>query len=394
MNMQDVYFHNAAVFNGFSMIKNGAVLVRNGRIAAVFDKDQAKRQHFENVRMIDLGGACLAPGFIDTHIHGIEGFGTTDGKAESILGMSESLVKYGTTAFLPTISRETPDKAEIFSEIRAVVGAMGRETGAKVMGVHLEGPFLSPAKKGAQPDRGIIPIDMDLMKELWDVSEGHIVSMTAAPELDGIFDLADFCTEKGIVLQAGHTNATYARIFDAMQHGVRHATHMFNAMTGMHHREPGAAGAVLRHDEMSCEIVADGYHVNPVVVNILAKCKPEDKLVLITDLPKQGKMNVKTFVAAGVEYGLGDYFYKTADGTLMGSNISMIDGVKNLILFGLSPERALKAASANPAKILNLGKRGILAPGYEADLAVFDSDFEMLYTVIGGDIRKTETRGW
>lgn len=388
--MQDVYFYNAAVFNGFSMIKGGAVLIRGGKIAAVFDRKQAAEQHWENVRRIDLNGAYLAPGLIDTHIHGIEGFGTADGKVESILGMSESLIKYGVTSFLPTISRETPDKAEIFADIRAVVEAMGRETGANVLGMHLEGPFLSSAKKGAQPEKGIIPIDMELMKELWDVSEGHITSMTAAPELDGIFELADFCTEKGIVLQAGHTNATYARVFDAMQHGVRHATHMFNAMTGMHHREPGVAGAVLRHDEMSCEIVADGYHVNPVVVNILAKCKPEDKLVLITDLPKQGRMNVKTFVAGGVEFGLGDYFYKTADGTLMGSNISMIDGVKNLVFFGLSMERALKSAAANPAKILRLGKRGILAPGYEADIAVFDGNFNVLYTVVGGDIRKSE----
>lgn len=387
MSMQDVYFYNATVFNGFSFIKGGAVLIRSGKIAAVYDKDQAAEQHFENVQTVDLHGAYLAPGFIDTHIHGIEGFGTADGKTESILEMSEALIKYGVTSFLPTISRETPDKAEIFADIRAAVDAMGREKGAKVLGIHLEGPFLSLAKKGAQPEKGIIPVDMNFVRELWDVSQEHITSMTAAPELDGFSELADFCMEKGIVLQAGHTNATYAQVFNAMQHGVNHATHMFNAMTGMHHREPGVAGAVLRHDEMSCEIVADGYHVSPAVVGILAKCKPEDKLVLITDLPKQGKMNVKTFVSGGVEYGLGDYFYKTADGTLMGSNMSMIEGVKNLVLFGLSLEHALKSASANPAKILKLGKRGIVAPGYEADIVVFDGHFNILHTVVSGRIR-------
>lgn len=380
-----VCLHNATLYNGYSAMNNCAVLIKNGKIIDVFNESRFKQKNFDNnVRFIDLEGACLAPGFIDTHIHGIEGAGTDDMSAESILKMSEVLPKYGVTSFIPTLYSAPKDK--LFKGMLSIMKAMGHEKGAKILGMHLEGPFISPERLGVQSPSSISPVDLDYMREIISLAQGSIVNMTVAPELKGMRELALLCLEYGIILQAGHTNATYQQMVEGMQARIMHVTHLFNAMSRIHHRDPGVVGAVFIHPELSCEIIADGFHINPEIIKFLLRCKPIDKVVLVTDALKPTKQKAEHLYANGEEVYLDKCFIRKSDNVIAGSALTMIDGVKNLVSFGLSPEQAVQTASHNPATIMKQENIGLIAPGYDADMVVFDKDFNVLKTIIKGNI--------
>ena len=375
--------HNATILSDFAILPHCAVLLQDNKIAAVYNEDEFRRRKFAaEVELLDLQGAYLAPGLIDTHIHGMSGFSADRGDREQILGMSEALSHLGVTSFIPTFCAAL--EAEMLSKITAVTQAMGHETGARILGMHLEGPFISAAKIGAQPTDGVSPIDTALFTRFWQASNGRIVNMTVAPELDNIAELAACCHDKGVVLQAGHTNATYEQILNAKNLGILHATHMFNAMRPLHHREPGMVGAVLIHPEISCEFIADGAHFHPDLLQLLLKCKPLRQLVMITD----AFYPAHTKLPANSDYYFDKCFRRRADDVIVGSGISLLDGVRNLIQWGVAPEIALAFASANPARIIHQSALGSIRPNYLADLIVLDHNFNLLYTIINGKLRK------
>ncbi len=381
--VSEICLHNATVINGYTTMKNCAVLIKDYKIIDVFNEVRFAQKKFPaNVRFIDVKGAYLAPGFVDTHIHGIGGFGTDDNDSRSILKMSEILPRYGVSSFIPTLYSAPRD--EMIRGIRAIVEAMGKEKGARILGIHLEGPFISPARLGVQSEASLSPVNLKLMDELWEASEGKIINMTVAPELKNMRHLALHCIGKGIVLQAGHTNATYEQMVEGMQARIMHVTHLFNAMSRMHHRDPGAVGAVFIHPELSCEVIADGIHINPDIIKFLLRCKPIDKLVLVTDSLKPTRQKKLPLIANGEEVYLDKCFYRKSDNVIAGSALTMLDGVKNLYEFGLTLEQAVQMASSNPARIMKQEHLGLIAPGYDADLVVFDKHFNNLYTLIGG----------
>ena len=379
--------HNATVIAGYARMDRSAVLVEGDSIADVFSERRFAQKTFaSDVELIDAGGAYLTPGFIDTHIHGIGGYGTEDLSADSILEMSKLLPAWGVTSFVPTIY-PMPEE-DMLRAVRAVVSAMGREEGAEIVGVHLEGPFISPAQLGVQRVEFVRPVDLGLMQRLWDASEGHIVSMTVAPELKGMRELALFCNRLGIVLQAGHTDASYENMIEGMQAGIRHSTHMFNAMSRLHHRNPNAVGAVLILPDISCEIIADGLHVHPDLIRLLFRDKPEGNIVLVTDSLRPTKQATDKPMFANEEevYLEHNLFYRASDGVIAGSSLTMIEGVRNLISFGVPLESAVKMASANPARIFGLQRKGMISPGFRADLLLANDKFEAQMTIIGGEI--------
>lgn len=379
----EICLHNATVLNGYSTMKNCAILIKDYKIIDVFNEARFTQKNFkENVKFIDLKGAYIAPGFIDTHIHGIGGYGTDDQSPDSILKMSEILPEYGVTSFIPTLY--SSPKESLIKTIRTVVKAMGKEKGARILGIHLEGPFISSDRLGVQTPDSLHKVDLDLMDELWEASEGKIINMTVAPELKGMRELALNCISKGIVLQAGHTNATYEQMVEGIQARIMHVTHLFNAMSRMHHRDPGAVGAVFIHPEISCEIIADGIHINPNIIKFLLRCKPIDKLVLVTDSLKPTQQKQGPLIANNDEVYLDQCFYRKSDDVIAGSAMTMLQGVKNLVSFGLTLEQAIQMASFNPAHIMKQEHLGLIAPGYDADLIVFDKDFNNLYTIING----------
>jgi N-acetylglucosamine-6-phosphate deacetylase len=380
--------HNATVIAGYARMDRSAVLVEGNLIADIFSERRFAQKTFApDVELIDAEGAYLTPGLIDTHIHGIGGYGTEDMSADSILGMSKMLPAWGVTSFVPTIY-PMPEE-DMLRAVRAIVSAMGREEGAEIIGVHMEGPFISPAQLGVQRVEFVRPVDLGLMQRLWDASEGHIVSMTVAPELKGMRELALFCNRLGIVLQAGHTDASYENMIEGMQAGIRHSTHMFNAMSRLHHRNPNAVGAVLIQPDLSCEIIADGLHVHPDLIRLLFRDKPEGNIVLVTDSLKPTKQATDAPMFANEEevYLTNNLFFRASDGVIAGSSLTMIEGVRNLISFGVPLESAVKMASANPARIFGLHRRGMISPGFQADLLLANNKFEAQMTIIDGIIK-------
>ncbi len=380
-----ICIHNATVLNGYSMMKNCAVLIKQNKIIDVFNETRFAQKTFKaDTMFIDAKGAYVAPGLIDTHIHGIGGFGTDDYSINSILQMSEILPQYGVTSFIPTLY--AAKREELLKGIRAIVEAMGQEKGARILGIHLEGPFLSPERLGVQTPDSLSPVDLNLMEELWNASEGHIINMTVAPELKHMRELALYCLSKGIILQAGHTNATYAQMVEGMQVRILHVTHLFNAMSRMHHRDPGVVGAVFIHPELSCEVIADGIHINPDIIKFLLTCKSLDKIVLVTDSLKPTKQKKKPLIANGEEVYLDKCFYRKSDNVIAGSALTMIDSVRNIVSYGFTIEQAVHMASTNPARIMRQEHLGLVAPGYDADLVIFNKNLNILYTTIKGNL--------
>ena len=383
-----ICLHNGTLITGFSKMENCAVLIEDGKIADVFSERRFLQKKFDpSVRIFDVEESYIAPGFIDTHIHGFKGHGTDNCSAEAMIEMSKDLAQYGVTAFNPTLY-PAPEE-DMMHSIKEIVKAMGNESGANIMGIHMEGPFISPNKLGVQRPETVREVDMDLMERLWQASEGHIVNMTVAPELKGMRRLALYGLERGIIMQAGHTNAEYQNMVEGMQAGILHSTHLFNAMSQLHHRNPGAVGAVLIHPEMSCEIIADGVHVHPDLFKLLARDKPLEKILLVTDGLTPTEQEKGPLIANGEEVVYeGGCFHRAADGVIAGSSLTMIKGVKNLVKFGFSVSDAVRAASSTPAAVMRYNKKGMLIPGYDADIVVFDKQFNILASIIGGVFKK------
>ncbi|MCL2197271.1 MAG: N-acetylglucosamine-6-phosphate deacetylase [Treponema sp.] len=362
-----------------------AVMIEDGIISDVFSQKRFEQRSFNSsVQLINANGAYIAPGFIDTHIHGFGGYGTEDG-TEAVLKMSRLLAMRGVTAFNPTLYPS--EREHMLGIVRQITAAMGKEEGARIMGLHLEGPFISPERLGVQRPETVSPVDINFMEQLWEASCGKIVNMTVAPELKHMRELALFCNKKGIILQAGHTNADYDNMTEGMQVGILHSTHLFNAMRRLDHRNPNAVGAILIHTEMSCEIIADGFHVHPDLFKLLMRNKPIDKIVLITDGLKPTEQEEGPFFANGEEvYFKNGVFFRKSDNVIAGSGLTMIRGIKNLAAEGFSISDAVKTASLNPAQIMRYNNQGAIIPGRYADITVFDNEFKIRLVMIGGKI--------
>ncbi|MCL2721555.1 MAG: N-acetylglucosamine-6-phosphate deacetylase [Treponema sp.] len=366
-----------------------AVLAEDGFISDVFSQKRFEKRKFDNsVKLIDVNGAYIAPGFIDTHIHGFGGYGTDDDDgAQAVLQMSRLLAGLGVTAFNPTLYPTEPQP--MLKKLKEITSVIGKEEGARIMGFHLEGPFISPSRLGVQRPETIQPVDINLMEQIWEASGGNIRNMTVAPELKNMRELAIFCIKKGIVLQAGHTNAEYDNMVEGMQVGILHSTHFFNAMRRLDHRNPNAVGAILIHPEMSCEIIADGFHVHPDLFKLLLRNKTIDKIVLVTDSLKPTEQKDEPFFANNEEvYFKNGVFFRKLDDVIAGSGLTMIRGIQNLVTAGFSLNDAIKTASFNPAQIMRYTNQGAIIPGRFADVTVFDNEYKIRLVMVGGKIIK------
>ena len=386
-----ICIHNGIVLSGLtSNSQRSAVLIENSRIKDTFSEERFQKMNFgPEVHLIDAKGNYIMPGLIDTHIHGFKGHGTDNCTTEGILQMSKDLAQYGVTTFNPTMYSTSTE--EMITSIKAIVNAMGKEEGAKIMGIHLEGPFISPHKLGVQKPETVKLPDIQLFDKLWEAAEGHIVNMTVAPELKGMRELALHCIEKGVILQAGHTNAEYENIVEGIQVGILHSTHFFNAMSQLHHRNPGAVGAILIHPEMSCEIIADGVHVHPDLFKLLSRDKNMAQIVLVTDALSPTELKGERLYANGEEVVFKDgCFHRKADDVIAGSALTMKKAIKNIVQFGFPLTDAVKFASVNPARIMKYNHKGIIAPTYDSDIIVMDKLFSIKLVMAEGKILKNK----
>lgn len=364
-------YSNALICEGGRIIE-GALSVKDGFVSDIIPAGGALPKG-ENK---DLNGSYIMPVFIDTHIHGFGGYGTDCLDGKELLKMSELLLRSGVGAFAPTIYPNEP-KAMI-KNIEAMAEYIGREKGAKIIGLHIEGPFISPKKLGVMKPEAAAKPDLDLMKAVYEASGGKICAMTLAPELEGIEKIIDFCLGRGIIPQAGHTDASYQEVLASGK--LRHATHLFNAMRGIGHREPGAAGAALLSGDFSFEIIADGVHVCPEIVKMALSLKDKSKVFLVTDALRPA--GTRGGFANGEEVSLkGGVFRRTSDGVVAGSALTMLKGAENLSEWGMGAGGAAMAAAENPARMYNLDF-GVLKPGKRARFNIISKDFKLLETII------------
>ncbi|EHM10671.1 N-acetylglucosamine-6-phosphate deacetylase [Thermanaerovibrio velox DSM 12556] len=331
-------------------------------------------------RVMDCRGLWLTPGLMDLHIHGIGGHDACDGTPEALEAMSCRLASHGVTAFCPATM--TLPEGEIRRVLGSIRSRMGRPMpGARLIGAHLEGPFISPERPGAQDRSFITGPKPELLEDFKDV----IRIVTFAPERDPDWVLLDTALRLGITASAGHSNASYEEAQRAFMRGVMSVAHLFNGMAPYHHRTPGLVGAALDYPSVFCEVIVDGVHCHPSAVRLALKAKGEDKLVLISDSMRGAGLGDGTFSLGGQEVTVSQGVARLKEGAIAGSVITLDQAVRNYGAYtGLRFERAVKGATLNPANLLGDKTSGAIAPGRRADMVLWGPGGEVVRTYVNG----------
>ena len=371
-------FSNGRILNDAGIENGKCVLVRDGRIEAV----TGAREVLGADRHVDLAGKLLVPGFIDTQVNGGGGvLFKGDPSIASIAAIGRAHRAFGTTGFLPTLISD--DLAVVARAIEAVREAIEREVPG-VLGIHIEGPFLSAEKRGVHDAGKLRRLDADAVAMLSRPHGGKTL-VTLAPECTTpafIQQLAD----AGVIVSAGHTNATYAELEAALAHGLRGFTHLFNAMSPLGGREPGTVGAALANPEAWCGLIVDGHHVHPATLRIALAAKRRDRFMLVTDAMPSVGAETRTFEIQGRTITVVGDRILDEEGRLAGAHLDMAGAVRNTVkLLGVSLPEAVRMASATPAAFLGLHDVGRIAPGQRANLALVDDDLRVMNTWIDGE---------
>lgn len=346
-----------------------------------FEEISSGKNH-EVFSVIDAKGMYVGPGFIDLHIHGAAGWDTMDGSLEGLMKISEAVSRRGVTGFLPTTM--TMEKSHINRALDTIREAMNMKIkGAKVLGAHMEGPFINPKYKGAQAEEHILFPDYEFIENYLDI----IKIITLAPELEhGLEFIKKVKKNSKVVLSIGHSNASFEEAMQAIEGGISHATHTFNAMTPLNHRNPGIVGAVFNSD-ISCELIADTVHVHPAIFKIMVKVKGVEKVVLVTDCIRAGGMQNGTYDLGGQSVKVEDGSARLMNGTLAGSILDMNLAVNNILKHTeLSILEAVTMASLSPAKVIGMDERkGSIKEGKDSDLIIFDGSMKVFATIVEGE---------
>jgi N-acetylglucosamine-6-phosphate deacetylase len=333
---------------------------------------------------VDLHGEWVLPGFIDIHVHGGGGASFTEGSAGDARRAAEFHLRQGSTSLVASLV--TAPLAELEARL-AVLAGLAEE--GVVAGLHLEGPFLSAARCGAQDPRHMLAPDVAAFERLRAAAAGRLRVITLAPELPGATGLIKAAVRAGVTVAVGHTDATAEITSAAVDAGATHGTHLFNGMRPLHHREPGPAGALLDRDEVTCEVIADGVHLHDITIRLAARAAGRDRLVLVTDAMAAAGMpdgsyrlgSVEVTVAGGVArltQGRAQEGRTQGQGAIAGSTATMASVVRHAIAAGLPVTEVAAAASSTPARVLGIaGRTGALRPGLAADLVVCDDDFRL-----------------
>ncbi len=374
-------------------IINGKIILSDRIIedsAIVFDKSIEKISPISDIdvseyEIIDAGGKFVSPGFVDMHIHGYLGADVSDGDCDGIRLIADGIIKTGVTSWCPTTM--TVSKTDIEKALDAVREVKGKNEyyGATILGVNCEGPFINPLRKGAQAEEYILKPDADFILQNRDV----LKLFTIVPEVEGALE----CIEKvskntDILISMGHTDATFEEATKGIENGVRHTTHLFNAMPPLSHRAPGAVGAALLNDDVSVELIADTFHIDKNLFNFVCKMKGR-KLCLITDCMRAGGMDDGEYTLGGQKVYKQGVKCLLADGTIAGSVLALNKAVYNLYKNSdLEFYEAVNCASLNPATALGEDSSiGSIEEGKRADIIIFDEDFDIAMTILAGEIR-------
>ncbi|MGE6754204.1 N-acetylglucosamine-6-phosphate deacetylase [Rossellomorea sp. NPDC071047] len=387
-NIEKLLILNGSIYAEDTVYEKGYIKIENGLITEMGERSQLTNT--EEYKVISLPhGYSVVPGMIDIHIHGVNGADTMDATREALDTMTGTLPKEGTTSFLATTMTEASGAIE--KALKATADYMSnhqRFGQAEILGLHLEGPFINQDKAGAQPLNRIQKPNVEVFKNWHALSGENIKLVTLAPELDDEYELIRYLKENGIVASVGHSSASYDQVGEAIDAGLSHVTHLFNQMSGLHHREPGIVGASFLRKELMVELISDGIHVRPEVVQLAFDQITDDRLILITD-------SMRAKCLKNGQYDLGGQMVTVKDGkalldedTLAGSVLKMRDAFTNIQEFTTGDMRsAIKMTAENPARQLNVfDRKGSLAPRKDADIVILDENKDVYTTICKGII--------
>ena len=375
---------NGRIATPIDIVSDGVILVKNSKIEAVGEKDKVTIP--SDALAIDARGRIVTPGFIDVHVHGGGGSDVMDGSYDALNEMSTFEARHGTTGFLPTPYTDSQER--LLASVKAIETAMKRGTsGGEILGIHLEGPYINIERKGGQPPEYIRKPDLEELRLLLEASNNNVKMITLAPEVNGGSEFVRRIIQYGVVASIGHSNATYDEALRAVDAGVSHACHAYNAMREFHHREPGVVGAVLSCDELTAELIADGIHVHPAAMKILVKCKGTDRIILVTDAVVGTGMEGR-YKLGGRDVVITKKDSRFLDGALAGSVLTMDSAVRNIMgLVGASLQDAVKMATVNPARRIGVyDRKGSLEAGKDADITIVDDQINVYMTMVMGKI--------
>ena len=369
------------------------MFIEDGIISAV--SSRAEREIPKNATEIDftreIPDAILAPGFVDIHMHGGAGLDVMRASPAELPRLNKFLTTHGVTGYFPTTVAAPLDQTcaaleRIADAIEAAqpLGTNGDLVQARPLGIHLEGPFLSHKRRGVHPPENLVEPTLQIFERFWQASRGHVRMMTIAPELPGAIEVIAEAARRNVCVSIGHSDAVMESARAAVKAGARHATHTFNAMRPLDHREPGILGEALTSEELSADIIADGIHVAPEVVKLFLKAKGIEHAVLITDATAAAGMPDGTYRLGPIQVEVKNGRC-TSDGKLAGSVLTMDRAVRNVVQFAnWSLQDAVRAATLNPTRAVGLAHHGRLTPGAEANLVVLGPDGEVKRTIVGG----------
>jgi len=369
-------------------IMNPFVVVEDGRITDV--SSRVSKEIPSGATVMDLGDAVLAPGFLDIHIHGGAGLDAMRASASELPRLGQFLATHGVTGYFPTTVAAPLDAtyaalerlADTIEAAQATSPANG--TAARALGIHLEGPFLSHKRRGVHPPEYLIAPTLEVFERLWQAARGHVRMMTIAPEIPGAMEVIAEAARRNVCVSIGHSDAQLPAAQAAVKAGARHATHTFNAMRPLDHRDPGIIGEVLTDGQLSADIIADGIHVAPEVVRLFLRAKGIEHAVLITDAISATGMPDGRYQLGPITVDVKDGKC-TSNGSLAGSVLTMDRAVRNVTQFaGWSLQNAVRAATLNPARSAGLAGLGVLAKGARADFVVLSSQGDVIKTIVGG----------
>jgi len=377
---QKLLINNCKLFDGVDKDKV-SILVEDGIIAEIGQIDVGS-----GCDLLEAEGRIAAPGFIDVHIQGAGGADILDGTEEALKAISQMCARYGTTSFLATtVYRADGDNGHLKLAAECTNSDLG---GASLLGIHLEGPFIAANKKGMiQPDCICGP-SMKVLDKILDITGGKLAMMTVAPELDGGLEIIRRLVGSNIVASFAHSGADYEQTLAGIEAGISHTTHLFNAMSGVHHRAPGPLVAIFESENVTAQLIADGVHIHPSVIKLTFEILGPERIVLITDGMQAMGLPDGKYIYNGVEYESRDGAARYKDGTLIGTALGLSELVKRLISFtGCGLDVAVRMVTENPAKVLGLANRkGSISIGKDADLVLLDEDLSVQSTIVGGRI--------
>ncbi|HEX3106089.1 MAG TPA: N-acetylglucosamine-6-phosphate deacetylase [Terriglobales bacterium] len=377
-------FTSKTLYTPLRKIDDALVSVENGAVVSVSSRNQAKAA--SNKEITDFGDCVIVPGFFDIHIHGGVNCDVMRGSADEMAEFETFLARHGVTSYFPstvTASQDATLSALERLANRIEAAETGGAGGAQPLGIHLEGPFLSHTRRGVHPPVDLVEPSVAAFDKLWQAARGHVRMLTIAPELNGAEEVIAEATKRGVCVSIGHSDAALEQARRGVKAGARHATHTFNAMRPLDHRAPGILGEVLTNNQLSADVIADGIHVDPTVIDLLFRAKGIGNFVLITDAISAAGMPDGRYQLGTLEVELKNGRC-TRDGNLAGSALTMDRAVRNVMKFaGLDLQQAVRAASMNPAKAVDI-KKGTIETGADADFTVLTPDGEVRATVIKG----------